>query len=159
MTPDEEFKLMRNTSVEITAAVNNAYNELIKQIRAGKDPRDAVQDVMDAFSGEFAKIMAAGLTAVIGEAVGSAADIEVGVIKLSNRLYAQSEVTSTVVQGIVQNHTRGYNDTRALALELYEGYGFNPEEPLVLRPDNDAIPKYMREVILPDKPSRESHPY
>jgi hypothetical protein len=109
---------------------------------------------MDAFSGEYAKIMAAGLSVVIGESVGSAASIEVGAIQLSTRLYAQSEATSTVVQGIVQNHTRGYNDTRALALELYEGYGFNPEEPLVLRPDNDAIPKYMREVILPDKPSR-----
>lgn len=154
MTPEEEYKLLRDTSVEITTAVNNAYNELIKQIRAGKAPRDAVQAVMDAFAGEYAKIMAAGLSAVIAESVGSAAEIEVGAIKLSSRLYAQSEATSTVVQGVVQNHTRGYNDTRALALELYEGYGFNPEEPLVLKPDNDAIPKYMREVILPDKPSR-----
>jgi len=154
MTPAEEYKLLRGTSAEIDTAVSNAYDELIKQIRAGVDPRDAVQKVMDAFSGEFAAIMAAGLSTVIGESVGTAASIEVGTIKLSSRLYAQAEATSTVVQGVVQSHTRGYNDTRALALELYEGYGFNPTEPLNLKPDNSALPKYLREVILPDKPSR-----
>ena len=37
---------------------------------------------------------------------------------------------------------------RALALELYEGYGFNPEEVLNIDKANDAIPRYMREALL-----------
>ncbi len=153
MTPEEEYRLLRETSAEINDAVSKAFDELIKKIRAGTAPRDAVQAVMDSFSGEYAKILAAGLSVAISESVGSAADLVVGEIKLSSRLYAQSEATSAIVQGVVQNHTRGYNDARALALELYEGYGFNPTEPLNLKPGNSALPKYLREVILPDKPS------
>ena len=154
MTPEEQYRLLAETDAEIKKAVSDAYDELIKQIRAGVAPRDAVQTVMDSFSGEYAAILAAGLKTVISESVGSAADIEVGNIKLSSRLYAQAEATATVVQGIVQNHTRGYSDARALALELYEGYEFNPTEPLNLNPDNSALPKYLREVILPDNRSR-----
>lgn len=150
MTPAEQYKLLRETSLEIKAAVDNAYKELIKQIRSGVPPRDAVQGVMDAFSGEYAAIMAAGLGVVIGESVGDAAAIEVGTIKLSSRLYAQGEATSAIVGGIVRNHAAGFQDARALALELYEGYGFNPVEPLEIAKGNDALPKYMREALLED---------
>lgn len=150
MTPEEQYKLLRETSVEIKAAVDNAYQELIKQIRAGKAPREAVQAVMDGFAGEYAEIMAAGLGVVIGESVGDAAAIEVGTIKLSSRLYAQGEATSSIVEGVVRKHVRGFSDARALALELYEGYDFNPIEPLEIVKGNDALPKYMREALLED---------
>lgn len=152
MTPEEEFAILRKTSIEVATAVDNAYKELIRLIRNGEVPRDAVQSVMDAFTGDYAKIMAAGLSVVIGESIGSASALayNVGPITLSARLYAQSEATASVVQGVVNNHVRGFQDTRALALELYEGYGFNPEEVLNIDKSNPRLPKYMREALLED---------
>jgi len=71
----------------------------------------------------------------------------VGDVSLSSRLYANAQKTSTLVQSLVQNHVQGFQDARALALELYEGYDFNPTEPLNLKPGNQALPQHLRELL------------
>lgn len=152
MTPEEELALLRSTSEAIRDAVESAYQELIASIRAGTVPRDAVAAAMATFTGEYAAIMAAGLSVVMGESltIEAAMALEVGNITLSSRLYAHTAVATSIVEGVVRKHVSGFSDAKALALELYEGYGFNPTEPLIIDPGNDLLPRYLREALLPD---------
>ena len=151
MTPEEEFRLLRKTSQEITAAVDNAYNELMRLISGGAPPRDAVEQVMDEFTGVYTEIMKAGLGVVIGESIGEAMSIQVGEILLSTKLYSKTAETSTIVETIVRKHAQGFNDARQLALDLYEGYDFNPEEVLNLKPTNNALPEHLRSLLKDTK--------
>ena len=145
----EQFKLLRETSSDIEEVVQRAYEQMIKDIRAGMAPVEAVEKAMQSFSGEFAKIMAAGLSVVIGEAIssGSVLSYEIGQISLSSRIYAQTQKTATTVQSVVTRHTKGFQDARALALELYEGYDFRPEEVLNIKKTNPTLPQYLRELL------------
>jgi hypothetical protein len=74
----------------------------------------------------------------------------IGTVTLSQALYVNTEALATTVQGIVQRHVDGFTDARALAFELYEGYGFRPFEVLEFNPQNPLLPKYLREALLPD---------
>jgi len=150
MTPAEQYILLRETSEEISRIVDDAYNRLTALIRTGVEPLTAVQTVTDALRISYGEVIAAGLGVVIGELMGtsSALALAIGQIQLSQRLYAQAEATAAVVQSVVQNHVRGFMDARALALELYEGYGFNPTEPLVISRTADLIPKYLKELLI-----------
>lgn len=155
MTPDEHLRLLRSTSKDVDAVVLAAYESLIRKIRGGMDPRQAVDEAMASFGGKFAAVYAAGLSKVLDESVGSASAISapVGNITLSQRLYAQSQALSGVVTGVVRRHVRGLQDARSLALELYEGYDFREDEVLKIAKGNRQLPKYMREALLDDEPT------
>jgi hypothetical protein len=152
VTPEEQYRLLRGKSAEIDAAVEKAFEELMRRIRAGEDPRDAVAAAMDSFSGEYAEILAAGLAVTMAESVGTASvmDRPIGPINLSRRMYAEAEATSAVVRSVVQDHARGFQDTRELALDLFEGYEFRETEVLRLAKNNPELPKYMRQALLDD---------
>jgi hypothetical protein len=156
VTEAEEYKLLRETSAEVREAVEKAYNELIALIRAGTPPRDAVAQVMATFNGQYAAILAAGLGVVLSESVSveSALALQVGTIQLSTKLYANTQAVSSVVEGVVRNHVEGFVDARKLALDLFEGYGFNPTEPLDISLDNLALPKHLRDALLRDTATR-----
>lgn len=152
MSPGDETAAMQAASSGISAAVESAYKKLIASIRAGTAPRDAVESAMASFTGEYAEVMAANLGAVIGESLTAddALALDVGNIKLSSRLYAHTAAATSIVEGVVRKHAAGFSDAKALALELYEGYNFNPTEPLNLIPGNDLLPKHLRESLLTD---------
>jgi hypothetical protein len=153
MTPEEQYALLRGKSGEIDQAVQAAYERLISLIDSGTDPRDAVDEVMSSFKGEFAKIYAAGLSTVLSESIGSASAVDrpIGRITLSQRLYSQAEATASVVRGVVERHRKGFSDSRQLARELFEGYGFRDEEVLTISRQNRRLPKYMRQALLDDQ--------
>ena len=133
MTPAEQFQILRRSSDEINAAVEKAYIELITILRTTDTaPQVAVQTVMAKLSGEYAAVIAAGLGIILKESMGSASALalNVGPVQLSAKLYAQEQATAAVVQGVIQNHVRGFRDARALALTLFEGY---PEPPKCCR--------------------------
>lgn len=144
--------MLRGKSREIDSAVQAAYDELIRRIRQGDDPRAAVNEAMAGFSGKFAEIQAAGLSVVLSESIGSTSALSrpVGPITLSQRLYAQTQATSSVVESVVQDHVRGFQQSRALALDLFEGYGFRESEVLNIAKGNTELPRYMREALLDD---------
>ena len=154
MTPEQERALLAATVAGLDDALREAYAEVLELIRAGVVPREAVQQVMDGFRGEMAQTMATALSGILGEAVGTAAvlELQVGAVRLSNKLYAETQSVSVAVQGAVERHTRGFQDARALALQLFEGYGFRPPgaEPLQISPRSARMPKYMREALLTD---------
>jgi hypothetical protein len=154
VTPEQERALLNATIAGLDDALREAFAEVVGQIQAGVAPREAVRVAMDGFRGEMAQTMATALSGILGEAVGAAAvqQLEVGAVLLSSRVYAEALAVSEVVQGVVQRHVRGFQDARALALELFEGYGFRAPgaEPLQISPRNQKLPKYLREVLLND---------
>lgn len=154
MTPDEERKVLNATAAEIDADIGKAFDELVALIRSGVPPRDAVDQVLASFSGAMAETMAAGLTAMIGQQVGTAAamQFQVGTVELSRKLYSQAQATGQVVAEIVRQHTAGFQDARELARQLYEGYSFRDPtaEPIRFSPRNDRLPRYLREALLQD---------
>lgn len=151
----EHFKALAETSKQIAEAILKAFEELLRLIRGGVSPKDAVTRVLDTFKGEYYEILNSAMTVATGGVAVDMSKYTAGNVSLSSRLYANSEATSSVVTGIVNKHTRGWADARALALELYEGYGFNPEEPLNLDKPGQAIPRHLKEALLPDKTIRK----
>jgi hypothetical protein len=154
VTPEQERALLDATVAGLDEALREAFREVVELIQAGVVPRDAVQEVMDSFRGEMAQTMATALSGILGEAVGAAAvmELEVGAVRLSTKLYAEAQSVSVAVQGAVERHTRGFQDARRLALDLFEGYNFRPPgaEPLQISPRNPKLPRYMREALLTD---------
>ena len=154
MTFDEEQRLIDGVVDDIDAALAAASAELLRLILAGAEPRSAVQEVLATFPQDTQASAEAALSKILKGAVGTASDVPlvVGEIALSAKLYAEAQATADVVRGIVQRHTAGLQDARALALELYEGYQFRPPaaEPLALAPTNERLPKYLREALLTD---------
>tara|TARA_R110000868_G_scaffold70292_1_gene206632 strand:- start:1658 stop:2776 length:1119 start_codon:yes stop_codon:yes gene_type:complete len=159
MTPAEELALLDQLSADVEAEVLKAYQRAMDLMRAGVAPRDAITRVMDSFTGEYAELMSNALSAILQRSVGTAAalEIRVGTVSLSRKLYVAGDAASNVVAGIVRQNTRGYQDARTLALQLFEGYSFREPgaEPLQIRPDNPKLPKYMREVLDPDPVRRK----
>jgi len=159
MTPAEELALLDQLSADVEAQVLAAYERAMDLMRRGTPPRDAITRVMDSFTGEFADLMAASLSAVLQRSVGteSALAINIGPVSLSRKLYAEAQDVSNIVAGIVQRNVRGYQDSKRLALQLFEGYGFRePDaEPLQINPENPQLPKYMREILDPDPVRRK----
>lgn len=153
MTPAQERALLDATAAGLDDDLRKAYEEFLRRVRAGEAPRDAVTAVMERFAGAMADTMAAAFGAILAQSVGSAdvMKIEVGGMALSDKLYSQAREVSNVVQGIVERHANGWNDARALALQLYEGYGFRKpgDEPLKINRNNPLLPRYLREVLLP----------
>lgn len=154
MTPQQEQAILNAVAAGLEAHLEAANRELIQRISAGEAPRDVVQSIAARFEGELATRMSEALTAIMGAAVGTTEvlALQVGGIALSRKLYAAAEVTGQVVQGIVQKHVAGFQDSRKLALELFEGYTFRePDaEPLKMAPSNPKLPRYMREALLSD---------
>lgn len=154
MTPAQEAAIIAVATAGLDDALRDAYAQLLELIQAGTAPRDAVEQVMQAFDGVMAQTLATAFSAILGEAVGAAAvaAMQVGTVTLSARLYAEAQQAGQVVQGIVERHARGLQDARDLALELFEGYGFREPgtEPLEINPRNDRLPTYLRQALATD---------
>ena len=154
MTPTQERALLEATAKGLDDDIRQAFERLMQLIRDGVAPRDAVQQVMQSFSQEYAQLLSDALSGVLAMSIGTdaALALEVGTVQLSAKLYAQSQTVSQVVQGVADRHLRGFADARALALELFEGYAFRPPEaePLQFKPSNPKLPKYLREALLSD---------
>lgn len=154
MTPEQEAALIAATVAGLDDDLRDAYRELVRLIREGAAPRDAVQQVLEPFRGGMAQTLATAFSAILQESVGSASvlQMQAGAVSLSGRLFEEAGRTSVLVQGIVDRHTRGFQDARALALDLFEGYGFRDRdaEPLQFNPRNPRLPEYLRSALLTD---------
>lgn len=154
MTPTQERALLEATAKGLDDDIRQAFERLMQLIRDGVAPRDAVQQVMQSFSKDYAQLLSEALSGVLAMSIGAEAAmaLQVGTVQLSAKLYAQSQTVSQVVQGVAERHLRGFADARSLALELFEGYAFRPPdaEPLQFKPSNPKLPKYLREALLSD---------
>jgi hypothetical protein len=154
MTPEQERALLAATTAGLDDELRDAYARLLDLIREGVPARDAVQQVVESFAVEMADTMAAAFSAILANSVGSedVMQMQVGAVTLSRRLYTESTSAGEAVRSIVDRHAKGFQDARALALQLFEGYAFRePDaEPLQFNRRNDKLPKYLREALLTD---------
>lgn len=148
MTPDQERALLEATTKGLDDDLREAYARVVQMIRDGMAPRDAVDEALRSFAGEFEALLTQAFGAVLAASVGSESmiAIEVGAVQLSARIYSRSQETAQTIQGIVTAHTQGFADARALMLEIFEGYGFKVD-PLVVNPRNPALPRYLRDLF------------
>lgn len=146
--PEKELVILERMASEIDAEVQKAFKTVAADIRDGTPPRDAVQVAMSRFDGPYADTYRSRLSEALGRSVGDASEVmKVAGVSLSQKLYLESERLGATVAGIVDANRRGYQSARTLALELYEGYGFKPEEALTISRNSRAIPKYMKRVM------------
>lgn len=159
MTPEQERAIIRAAAAGLDDEIADAFELLMRLIREGQDPRDAVAQAMATFTGEMAATLSAALSQVLSSSVGTASvlELKIGGVKLSDKLYSEGNSVSAVVRGVVRRHLDGFADARKLALELYEGYNFRPadQEPLQFNRRNPELPKYLREALVPDPKVRD----
>jgi hypothetical protein len=154
VTPEQERALLESTVAGLDDELRAARDRIIALIAGGMAAREAIESVMEGFRGEMAETMATALSGILGQAVGTAAvlQMEVGAVVLSAKLYNEGRNVSQVVEGIVRRHAAGFHDARQLALSLFEGYAFrSPDaEPLQFNPREPRLPKYLREALAGD---------
>jgi hypothetical protein len=148
LTPTEERAVLDSLAAGVEESARDAYQELLRLIRDGVSPREAVAQVIESLQQDVAAALSAALSSTIGTAAMTV-DGPIVRVELSRRLYAQAEQTSATVATIVQRHAQGLNDARSLALQLFEGYGFREAgaEPLRINPRNDELPQYLRDLL------------
>jgi len=111
------------------------------------ESQEVVDILREAFDAAYVETLAEALSEVTGQRI-TAREMRgfvVGPVSLSSRLYHQSRQTAALVTRIVADFERYGGDARALALELFEGYGFRQDE--VLKP-MPRLPKYMDSAAL-----------
>ena len=152
MTPSQERALLDATAAGLDDDLRAAYRQLLELIEGGMAPRDAVQAVIETFEGEYADLLADGFSSILERSIGteSVLALKVSDVTLSARLYDEAGDVAAVVQTIVERHAQGWQDARALTLELYEGYGFRPDEPIKWGSRNPRLPQYLRTELLTD---------
>ena len=154
MTPEQVRAIEEAAAAGLVIELQRAYASIVAAIRAGTPPRDAVQAAMDAFTGEMAATMSAALSAVLQDSVGRSEvmAMQVGQVALSRRLYAEAATAGQAVEGAVRRHVLGFQDSRNLARDLFEGYSFRPPEaePIRFNRANPMLPRYMREALMTD---------
>lgn len=162
MTPEQERALIAVASAGLDEKIDEAFDELMRLIESGVAPRDAVDQVMSAFVGDFAATMRAALGGVMQASIGTTAAAavatpQVQAVTLSSKLYGAGNNTSAVVEGIVRRHVAGFNDARKLARDLYVGYRFRDPaaEPIRVSQTSKVIPKYMKEALTTDPKMRD----
>lgn len=156
VSPEEERRILERMGREIDAEVSDAFNRVASDIKKGLPPRYAVQDAMSRFEGPYAETYRKKLSEALGRSVGqTGALLEVSGVSLSTVLYTEAEKLGNTVAGMVDRNRRGYQSARSLALELYEGYGFKPEETLTVSRRSRTIPRYMRDILTTQGIERE----
>lgn len=110
---------------------------------------DDVFELQKGFNSDFVGAMASSMSEVTGEAVSrsAVADMFIGQLKLSNRLYSNAGETARHVVALVNEHAKGVHQARVLALRLYDGYA--PKDGVVRPLEGVAraeLPKALRSL-------------
>lgn len=149
MSPSQKDAILDATSSNLSNQLDGYYQELIRRIRNGESPRQAINEITRSFPAEYAEILAPAFTSILGASIGSreVLNLKVSGIKLSNHLYEGIRSVSTNSLKVINDHLRGFQDARKLALQLFEGFGFNPNEPLKISSRVTSLPKYLRNLV------------
>ena len=154
--PADIDSILNEAGIDVSRLTRDAFAELLDRIRRGEDARDAIASVMQGFDPAYRDLLAAKFSETLGRFVGSdeLRSYPIGEVALSTRLYQHAAETSAVVRRIVQEHAAGWQDARQLALQIYEGYGFQQgNDPLQWPARSPKWPKYMRAAVTTDPAS------
>lgn len=158
MTPEDIAPLAGALAAQIERLAQAAYQRTLALIEEGVEPRRAVELVLESFAGQYAGALSAAYSAALVRRVtpGDILAIAVGDVTLSERLYTHARQTGQEVAAIVRQHAQGLQQSRALALQLYDGYA--PQDG-IKRPLEGAaraqLPKALRELTREPGPRQE----
>lgn len=141
-------KLVNEVAKNISTLAQQINDDVKKLIFPNKQPDTvSVQEVLSGFDNPFIELMSNSMTDVSVKpfSLEDARHYKVGDVELSDRLYHQSRETAARVRQIIVDRAQYAHDAQALAMNLYEGYGFNASEPLNPKV---RLPKYMNDALL-----------
>lgn len=144
-------------ATQLDGMIAGVFARLTSDIRAGIDPRTALDTAFASYSGRFYEQFSAALSKRMASFVGvaQAAKLSIGGISLSRTLHAVNRGVTSAVLKAIRSHLKGWQSVRGLAMKLYEGYGFNAKEALV--PGRDPLPRYLRKAFDKDAAFRKLH--
>lgn len=143
---DQHYAGIEQMSADVRRMVEAAYQRMLADIRNGASAQKAAERAFSSFSGEYKEQLAAALSERMTAAIGvtEIKDYPVSGGPLSRHLYAQAKATALSVANIVRTEAKGWHDSRKLAIDLYEGYGFRQKEALPVR---IPLPTYLRQAV------------
>lgn len=143
---DQHYAGLEQMSADVRRMVEAAYQRMLADIRNGASAQKAAERAFSSFSGEYQERLASALSDRMTAAIGvtEIKDYPVSGGPLSRHLYEQAKATALSVANIVRTEAKGWHDSRKLAIDLYEGYGFRQKEALRVR---IPLPKYLRQAV------------
>jgi hypothetical protein len=139
---DRYQTLLAQSDAATREAAGQAFQALLKKIRAGEKPRPALDAVLREFNADAIAGFREALNAILQSSLGVAEvkAYKVGKVKLSAALYSNAQAVSASAQRIIDQHLQGLHDARELRKALYEGYDFQTDPLDVVKP----LPKYLK---------------
>jgi hypothetical protein len=158
MTPPDIDPIAGNLSAQIEQAAQASYDELLRLIEEGTDPRKAVEQVLATFNGTYITALSEAFSVVMRQRVTpqSVLAMPVGEVFLSARLYDMVQQTQGEVTAIVRQHAQGLHQARELARQLYDGY--DPQGGIKRPLEGTArayLPKALRELTANPGPRQD----
>jgi hypothetical protein len=149
MTDAEELALLEQLEREIRASAEAAYEELTQRVINGEPPQKVLKEINERVIGEHKAAFAAALSEVLERSVGSqeAGNWPIGDITLSERLHANAKATALTTAEVIRQHVAAFDQAKTLAMQLYEGYDFNPTELLNPARPSKVLPKYLKRAM------------
>jgi hypothetical protein len=149
MTDQEELALLEQLEREIRASAEAAYEELTQRVINGEPPQKVLNEINERVIGEHKEAFAAALSEVLERSVGSkeAGNWPIGDITLSERLHANATATALTTAEVIRQHVAAFDQAKTLAMQLYEGYDFNPTELLNPARPSKVLPKYLKRAM------------
>lgn len=151
---DEHRQGLDRTAQKVASIVEAAYKQMLADIRGGMSAAEATNKAFAYYSGRYYKLFAEAMSKRLrdGMSITEAQAYRVSGVTLSSNLYQAHLEAQRVVENILRQHVRGWQDARQLASELYDGYGFaqarGTSDPLVSR--GDPLPRYLRKAFADD---------
>lgn len=120
-----------------------ALDAVLAAIKSGVAPRTAIDDALDAFSGQYQRTIAEALGQVLEKTVRikTVRSLMISDVTLSEALYLNARTVAAAAMATINEHLSATRDARSLALDLYEGYGFRENEVLDIGAD---LPSMLR---------------
>jgi hypothetical protein len=137
-------KAMKTMDGKTDAEVKRILLSIIEEYRAKRTINlNDINRIFKVFNDELLSAMARAMGVVTSVPIDVAmmAAYQVNGVALSSILYQQSAVVSAEITKIINDHLQYKHNVNKLALSIYEGYGFNLDEPL--KP-SVKLPKYMQ---------------
>lgn len=150
MTDDEIYAQIQ---LQVQQKIELAAKEYLSAVLIAIDNKTAIKIASDKFNAELIKVITWGMkeTALL---TNQAENVSVYTVKryrmgpttLSRALYNNVRQVEQNAINTINEHAKYFQSARKLALQLYEGYEFNPNE--VLQIKFPRLPIYMNDAAL-----------
>lgn len=139
---DRYQAILAESDAAVRQGADAAFVKLLEKIRAGAKPRAALDAVLKEFNADAVAGFREALNAILQSSLGTTEvkAYKVGLVKLSDALYANAQAVAGVSQQIIEKHMQGLHDARELRKALYAGYNFQDDPLHVVKP----LPKYLQ---------------